>query len=107
MSTRKKIIVCPNCGGRGVTTNPNIYPVGGGFTQNEWDEMDSEYQDMYMDGAYDVRCRECNGRNVIEIEIRTDCVVCEECKPESEHITNHWMLRNNEYKMESEFVITQ
>tara|TARA_R110002020_G_C16144973_1_gene762184 strand:+ start:34 stop:390 length:357 start_codon:yes stop_codon:yes gene_type:complete len=74
MSTRKEMIVCPNCGGRGITTNPSIYPVGGGFTQSEWNEMDSEFQDTYMDGGYDVRCRECRGRNVIEIEIRTICV---------------------------------
>jgi hypothetical protein len=77
MSTRKKIIVCPRCGGHGTITNPNIYPIGGGFTQNEWNEMDSEFQDMYMDGAYDVRCPDCNGCRVIKIETRTDCVVCE------------------------------
>ena len=77
MSTRKKIIVCPKCGGHGTITNPNIYPIGGGFTQDEWNEMDSEFQDMYMDGAYDVRCPDCNGCRVIKIETRTDCVVCE------------------------------
>lgn len=83
MSTRKEIIVCPNCGGRGVTTNPSIYPDGGGFTQSEWAELDYDSQDMYMDGAYDVICRECKGRNVIEIEIRTKCVAfgCEEKIP--------------------------
>ena len=81
MNTRKEIIVCPSCGGRGVTTNPNIYPDGGGFTQNEWAELDYESQDMYMSGAYDVRCTECKGRNVIEIEIHTECVMCEEKIP--------------------------
>ena len=69
MSTRKEIIVCPRCGGRGVITNPSIYPEGGGFTQSEWAELDYDSQDMYMDGAYDVRCPDCKGRNVVEVEI--------------------------------------
>ena len=80
-NVRKEMIVCPRCGGHGTITNPNIYPIGGGFTQSEWNEMDSEFQDMYMDGAYDVRCPDCKGRNVIEIDVRTDCVVCEEDIP--------------------------
>jgi hypothetical protein len=81
MNTHKEIIVCPSCGGRGVTTNPSIYPDGGGFTQSEWNELDYELQDMYMSGAFDVRCTECKGRNVIEIEIHTECVICEEKIP--------------------------
>ena len=81
MSTRKEMIVCPRCGGYGTITNPNIYPIGGGFTQNEWNEMDSEFQELYQEGAYDVRCPDCKGRNVVEVEIRTDCVVCEEDIP--------------------------
>ena len=83
MSIRKEIIVCPNCGGHGVTTNPSIYPDGGGFTQSEWAELDYNTQDTYMDGGYDVKCTECKGRNVIEIEIRTICVAfqCEEKIP--------------------------
>lgn len=64
-----------------MTTNRNIYPDGGGFTQSEWAELDYESQDMYMSGAYNVRCRECKGRNVIEIEIHTECVICEEKIP--------------------------
>ena len=82
MGIRQEIIVCPRCGGRGVITNPSIYPIGGGFTQNEWNEMDSEFQELYLEGAYDVRCPDCRGRNVIEIEIRTTCVVCEENIPD-------------------------
>lgn len=78
MSTRKEIIVCPNCGGHGVTTSPSIYPDGGGFTQSEWAELDYDTQDTYMDGGYDVRCTECKGRNVIEIEIHIECVICHE-----------------------------
>jgi hypothetical protein len=83
MSTRKEMIVCPNCGGRGVTTKPSIYPDGGGFTQSEWAELDYDSQDTYMSGGYDVRCSECKGRNVIEIEIHTKCVEfsCEEKIP--------------------------
>ena len=84
MSTRKEIIVCPRCGGRGVITNPSIYPEGGCFTQSEWAELDYDSQDMYMDGAYDVRCPDCKGRNVVEVEIHTVCVICEEKIP-AEH----------------------
>ncbi len=81
MSIRKEMIVCPRCAGRGVITNPSIYPDGGGFTQSEWAELDYDSQDMYMDGAYDVRCTECKGRNVVEVEIHTECVICEEKIP--------------------------
>jgi len=90
MITRKKIIVCPNCGGRGVTTNTSIYP-DVGFTQSEWDELDYESQDMYMSGAYDNTCTKCNGRNVVEVEIHTECVVCEGKIPaESQDYDNTW-----------------
>lgn len=84
MSTRKEIILCPTCGGRGVTTNPSIYPDGGGFTQSEWAELDYESQETYMDGGYDITCTKCKGRNVIEVEIHTECVICEEKIP-AEH----------------------
>jgi hypothetical protein len=55
--------VCSRCEGFGTHTNPNID--GNGITASEWAEWDSEEQETYMNGGYDVTCEECHGNKVV------------------------------------------
>ena len=59
----KKKEVCPTCGGTGKHVNPNID--GHGLTREDF-EQDPDFFDAYISGVYDVRCYECNGRNVVD-----------------------------------------
>src|SRR4051812_45033702 len=61
MTTR--FVVCPTCQGRGTHVNPAID--GHGITQDEMDEQGPDFFDDYMAGAYDGRCTEGGGRNVV------------------------------------------
>lgn len=62
---REKFIVCPVCGGRGSTVNPNIDAHG--LTREDFDE-DPDFADDYRSGAYDVQCRACLGERVVTEE---------------------------------------
>lgn len=55
--------VCDRCRGKGTHTNPSID--GNGLSQ-EYAE-DVEFMEDYLSGAYDVRCEECNGANVVPV----------------------------------------
>jgi hypothetical protein len=53
-----KIVVCPLCEGTGSAW-------GRDFTSSEWQSMEQEEQDGYLEGVYDQQCSECFGRNVV------------------------------------------
>jgi hypothetical protein len=59
-----KRIVCPRCEGKGTHVNPSID--GHGISAEEFAE-DPDFEESYFSGLYDVRCEECDGRNVIEV----------------------------------------
>jgi hypothetical protein len=60
-----KFAVCGTCEGKGTHVNPSIDAHGIGA--DEWAEWDQEDREAYMRGRYDVRCYECNGRNVVTV----------------------------------------
>jgi RecJ-like exonuclease len=57
-----KFELCPSCEGQG--TNDAWE---GGMTASEMDEQGPEFFDDYLGGMYDVPCRECQGKRVIEV----------------------------------------
>lgn len=58
-------VVCPRCDGEGRHTNPAID--GNGITQSDREDWaDDDFMEDYMAGHYDVRCEECEGRNVVD-----------------------------------------
>lgn len=59
-----KYEVCPVCRGKGTTVNPAID--GHGISAEEFEE-DPDFRDDYMNGVYDVPCRECDGLRVIAV----------------------------------------
>ncbi len=82
-------IVCPRCHGTGKHVNPSID--GNGITGSEMEELGDDFRDDYLNGAYDVVCRECNGRNVVD---EVDEVAFSEDAPELflvwERAVNEW-----------------
>jgi hypothetical protein len=62
-----KAIVCPRCDGRGVHDHEAF---SNGISTEDLYE-DPDFAESYHRGMYDVRCTECNGRNVT-LEIDTD-----------------------------------
>lgn len=59
-----KYEVCYRCDGGGTHVNPNID--GHGISAEEWhNDWDEEERELYMAGAYDVSCEECNGKRVL------------------------------------------
>ena len=80
-----KKIACFTCNGNGRTTS-HIEPDGGGFTSNEWSEMDDDFRENYFAGNYDRNCDVCNGTGKIEEETFTECMCCHEAfdKPQIE-----------------------
>ena len=56
-----KVIVCPNCNGKGKSSN-----YLGAFTQSDMDEMGDDFKYDYMRGEYDKECENCQGRNVVD-----------------------------------------
>jgi len=57
--------VCSTCDGQGRHTNPAIDAHG--ITEDEWGQWDSEEQEFYMSGGYDVECHECAGKRVVPV----------------------------------------
>jgi len=70
--TETRKIRCDRCSGNGVTVD-HVESDGGGFTMNEWNEMDDDFREGYMSGRYDKRCSTCNGSGKITIYVRTEC----------------------------------
>lgn len=56
-------IVCPRCDGKGTHVNPDID--GHGISPEEFAE-DPGFEEAYFSGRYDIRCEECDGRNVVD-----------------------------------------
>lgn len=56
--------VCLRCGGTGKHDHPAF---SNGITMDEWygPDWDDESREMYMSGAYDVTCTECDGKRVV------------------------------------------
>jgi len=55
--------VCPRCDGRGVHDHEAF---SNGISAEDFAE-DSEFAEAYWEGAYNVPCSECNGRNVVDV----------------------------------------
>lgn len=62
-SDRPKFEVCPICQGEGKYVNPSIDSQG--LSQEQMDELGDEFREDYLRGAYDVRCKCCNGDRVV------------------------------------------
>lgn len=56
--------VCPRCDGTGTIVNPAID--GNGLSAEDFAE-DPDFKEQYLSGFYDVRCPDCDGRNVVEV----------------------------------------
>lgn len=63
-------VVCPTCDGQGAHVNPAVD--GHGLSHDDFAE-DPDFAEAYFTGRYDVRCEECDGRNVID-EINWDAL---------------------------------
>lgn len=57
-----KRIVCTECDGTGAVLCDSLR----GLALSA-DDMDPDFSEAYFDGNYDVCCRECNGKNVIDV----------------------------------------
>jgi hypothetical protein len=62
---KTKWIVCPVCDGEGTTVNPNIDAHG--LTAEDFYE-DPDFAEDYKRGTYDIPCRGCDGRRVVQPE---------------------------------------
>jgi hypothetical protein len=62
---KKEWIVCPVCRGEGKTVNPCID--ANGLTAADFAE-DPDFAEDYMSGMYDITCRGCNGKRVVQPE---------------------------------------
>lgn len=69
------MISCDKCNGMG-SSSSHVECEGGGFTSDEWSEMDYEFQEDYMSGKYDKRCNKCNGSGQISAKIYVECAEC-------------------------------
>lgn len=63
-----KFIVCGSCEGTGGSSS-----YLGSFTSDEWNEMDSEWQDDYIAGNFDRSCPNCDGKRVVPCCAHPDC----------------------------------
>ena len=59
-------MICPICEGDGSHVNPAIDAQG--LTAEDFEEGGPEFQEDYMSGAYDVRCKTCKGSGKILTE---------------------------------------
>src|ERR1700756_1678658 len=57
-------VICSCCEGEGKVDNPAF---GNGFTGSEWAEMDYDEREDYLEGCYDVLCRECGGSGKVQV----------------------------------------
>lgn len=80
----KHKIVCPGCHGTGKHVNRAID--GHGISAHEFAE-DPDFEEAYFSGAYDVRCEDCHGQNVID-EIDEEALAA---TPELEREWNEWL----------------
>lgn len=55
--------ICGGCEGHGQVDNPAFSQ---GFTSSEWNDMDIDERAEYLDGTYDVNCRECRGAGKVQ-----------------------------------------
>lgn len=58
-----KRVVCPACDGCGTELRGGLK--GAVFTEDDMIEAGDEFREDYMNGAYDVACSHCKGRNVV------------------------------------------
>lgn len=82
--------VCHRCQGEGKHVNPSVD--GNGLDPNDPD-LDEDFWEGYMGGAYDVRCEDCNGNNVIDV-VDEDAL-----SPEVKEAFEDW--RNSHYDTEA------
>ncbi len=55
--------VCPTCRGKGSHVNPSIDEHG--MSEREMARRGPEFREQYFSGAYDQRCNQCEGENVV------------------------------------------
>jgi len=79
------VVVCPRCCGRGHHVNPSVD--GDGFTMDEWNELDIDFQESYISGEYDVTCEVCDGFR-ITATIATDRLNADQWEVLHEHERN-------------------
>jgi hypothetical protein len=60
---KEEWIVCPVCGGEGKTVNPDIDAHG--LTAEDFRE-DPDFREDYFSGMYDITCRGCDGKRVVQ-----------------------------------------
>lgn len=58
--------VCWQCSGSGTHVDPAID--GHGLTHDDFAD-DPDFAEAYFNGAYDVQCYECGGRNVVPVVV--------------------------------------
>jgi hypothetical protein len=56
--------VCSTCNGKGNHVNPSVDCDG--LTAEDFAE-DPDFLESYMEGAYDVQCKECQGKRVVPV----------------------------------------
>lgn len=66
-----KYVVCPRCEGEGTHVNPDVD--GNGLTSSDLEELGPDFLDDYLGGMYDVTCRRCNGKRVVDKCITETC----------------------------------
>jgi predicted methyltransferase len=76
----KHKIVCPTCDGDGTHVNPAVD--GNGISPDQFRE-DPDFEEAYFSGVYDVRCEECEGKNVVE-------VIDEDLLEKNEELASEW-----------------
>lgn len=60
--------ICTTCRGEGHTSNHL-----GAFTSSEWNELDHEWQEDYIDGKFDRACEHCNGAGKVLVADEERC----------------------------------
>lgn len=80
-----KYEVCPLCEGEGYHVDPSIDAEG--LSAEDFQE-DPEFAEAYFNGAYNVRCYECKGNNVVPV-VDLDRLT-EEQKKIWERIVKEW-----------------
>lgn len=87
--------VCTDCQGSGTTWLGRPASDAVSFTQTEWEELDYDERDRWINGTYDSTCPECNGKNVID--------VLDESQSHSDVVDAHerWMIDLYEYQAEA------